>query len=86
LRYAIFGRVLESTGNAPFLGSVSTCEAETPTTPAIEATQEKGKRVAVLVGVSKYTRRRTSDLEWADDDAVTWYEYLSARGYEPKSF
>ena len=86
LRYAIFGRIMEYMGNAPFLGIVSTCEAEEPSAPVIETIQEKGKRVAVLVGVSKYTRRRTSDLEWADDDAVTWYEYLSARGYEPKSF
>jgi hypothetical protein len=81
LRYAIYGRIVEFMGNAPTLGVVACPQLDEPP-PVVETmVTEKGKRVAVLVGVSKYTRRRNSDLEWADDDAVTWYEYLSARGY-----
>jgi hypothetical protein len=48
-----------------------------------------GKKMAVLVGVSKYTRRpqkRMSDLEYADDDVVLWYEYLRKLGYICKVF
>ena len=48
-----------------------------------------GKKVAVLVGVSKYTRRpkkRMSDLEYADDDIVQWYHYLRKLGFECKVF
>lgn len=44
-----------------------------------------GLKLAVLVGVSKYTRRprkRISDLEYADDDIVQWYTYLKRLGYE----
>lgn len=41
----------------------------------------EGKKLAVLVGISKYSRRR-SDLEYADDDVVYWYNWLSARGFE----
>ena len=48
-----------------------------------------GKKLAVLVGVSKYTRRpkkRMSDLEYADDDIVMWFTYLRQKGYECKVF
>jgi hypothetical protein len=48
-----------------------------------------GRKLAVLVGVSKYTRRpkkRMGDLEYADDDIVMWYEYLRRLGYECKVF
>lgn len=44
------------------------------------------KRLAVLCGISKYTRRRGSDLEYADDDIVHWYEYLTKLGFECKVF
>jgi hypothetical protein len=48
-----------------------------------------GRKMAVLVGVSKYTRRpkkRMSDLEYADDDIVQWYHYLQRLGFECKVF
>lgn len=48
-----------------------------------------GKKLAVLVGVSKYSRRpvrRMSDLEYADDDVVHWLGYLKKAGYQCKVF
>lgn len=42
-----------------------------------------GKKRAVIVGVSKYTRvRPRSDLEYCDDDACSWYQYLTRVGFE----
>lgn len=91
LRYAVYGRITPSTEIAPpLLGAMiednvqyPTCDTDVlPVNDAIVP----GKRLAVLIGVSKYSRRRNNDLEWADDDAVTWYEYLSARGYGPVLF
>lgn len=40
------------------------------------------QKLAVIVGVSKYSRRPRGDLEWCDEDANTWYEYLTQRGYQ----
>ena len=87
LRYAVYGRTLPNgTGHdhvPPLLGSGIEEEDEVvDAAVAVPTPQPLGKRLAVLVGVSKYSRRRNNDLEWADDDAVTWYEYLSARGYQ----
>lgn len=45
-----------------------------------------GKRVAVLVGISKYTRKRNGDLEYADDDIVYWWKYLTKQGYTCRVF
>ena len=45
-----------------------------------------GKRLAVVVGVSKYTRRRGGDLEWCDEDATAWYHYLTGIGFNCKVY
>lgn len=45
-----------------------------------------GKRLAVLVGISKYTRKRNGDLEYADDDIVYWWKYLTKHGYTCRVF
>ena len=78
LRYAVYAA---ATGGSltlpPVLGHIE--EAEPP------EQRRAGRKLAVLVGVSKYTRRpqkRISDLEYADDDIVQWFTYLRTIGFE----
>ena len=81
LRYAVYRHTDEI--NSPILGEPSLV-ATVPVTPRA---LPPGKKLAILVGVSKYTRRpkkRMSDLEYADDDIVQWYGYLRRLGYECK--
>ena len=40
--------------------------------PAPEQPPVVGRKMAVIVGVSKYTRRPRGDLEWCDEDACSW--------------
>jgi len=39
---------------------------------------------AVIVGISDY--KAISDLEYCDEDATDWYNYLSSIGYSPKVY
>jgi hypothetical protein len=79
LWYAVHGRVLPPLGDAaPPPGAVSGARAAA-------APQKR----AVIVGVSKYSRRprpRSADLEWCDEDATTWYEHLTQLGYACQIF
>ena len=62
---------------------------EKPLSLLITPAATVGRKIAVLVGVSKYTRRplkRMSDLEYADDDIVQWWQYLCRMGFQTKVF
>ena len=90
LRYAVFGSIVPASipsllwgpdmGGNNALPGVEDDEMTAPEPAPV------GKRLAVLVGISKYTRRRMSDLEYADDDVVHWYEYLRRLGFECKIY
>ena len=79
--------------NALLYYSILNDRPPTPVAPIVPAAP--GRKRAVIVGVSKYSRRRGNDLEWCDEDANrqtapslpggdcdAWYHYLSARGFE----
>ena len=68
---------------------VVTPRHEKPLSLLISPAATVGRKIAVLVGVSKYTRRpqkRMSDLEYADDDIVQWWQYLCRMGFQTKVF
>ena len=79
IRYAIYGQMVPISVPPSLYGNIFHL-----TPPQTEPT--KGTKIAVLTGVSKYKRRRNSDLEYADDDVVHWYEYLCKLGYECKIY
>ena len=86
-RYAVYG-VATPNFRPPLLLPVEVATAgEDRHSGPVSTPLTKGKRLAVLVGVSKYTRRpakRISDLEYADDDVVLWFQYLAGLGFECK--
>jgi hypothetical protein len=87
LRYVVYAAAADRIpATPPMLG-----ELEEPGGEALSerAAAAGGRRLAVLVGVSKYTRKpqkRISDLEYADDDVVAWYTYLRGLGFECKVY
>ena len=90
IRYAVYIRAAPDYRPPLLLGGEQSAAAVLgkgcPASPR-NAHEPIGKRLAVLVGVSKYTRRpvkRMSDLEYADDDAVLWYRYLNSLGFDCK--
>lgn len=95
VRYAIHRHLAHTELPPELLLSGST----EPSPTAVTVTETAKKR-AVLVGVSKYTRRR-GDLEYCDEDKrgevvldrthrsggiTTWYKYLTEMGYECRVF
>lgn len=88
LRYAIHGHVVKdiripaplllattnaSESNSPIVSSVTT---SIPANPQANPTPPVGKRRALLVGVSKYSRRRGNDLEWCDGARTGHMSYI----------
>lgn len=92
LRYAIHGHTAPVV-NVPMpllIASEDTAPQVIPTTPAAPPPEPSesltGLKRAVIVGVSKYSRRPRGDLEWCDEDATSWYNYLTGLGYDCRIF
>ena len=48
--------------------------------PPVTSTQPR--RLALLVGVSKYRRTSVNPLEYCDEDVTSWHQYLAQRNFE----
>lgn len=83
LRYAVNGSVqwdLTAPPRAPSDPERTLSNGPLPSPGAV------GRKLAVIVGVSKYSARAPSDLQYADDDVVHWFNYLRRRNYDVKVY
>ena len=95
LRYALHCLPLGPLTVPPtaLLATRATADEDEPQAPMSPRGGSGGRKRAVIVGVSKYSRRPRGDLEyWSgpagagpgsrDEDATSWYRYLTSAGYQ----
>ena len=54
--------------------------------PTQTPTPKQPLRKAIIVGISQYRKASVRPLEYCDEDAETWYRYLTERGYDCQIF
>lgn len=85
-RVFVVGAYGQPAGDVAFEVRVEKCSSELPAELCLawQPSKRAPARYAVCIGISKYTI--VPPLNWADADAVSWLDYLTARDYAYRLF